>query len=548
MTVKSGFFNSEGADRTYDATDFNSMVGSLIIDGVVPYGGNMLVEENTGLTVNVLTGRAWFLNSYIYNSAILPTTLDMADAAYSRIDTIVMDFDIRQVTRENTIVVVKGTPSASPVAPTLVDDDDHKQVPLANITVPAAATDIYQSNIENLVGTDVCPFATSLLQQASVSGLLSQWDAQFNAWLDNLIDQLSGSQVTNLQNQIDILNTYPHKYKNLIINGRMQVERDQTSTAPITGSGYPPGAPDLWRAGMSDAGAMLVDSFIRADDGFNRRWLRATVTTAKASLSAGSNCLMMQRLTGETFAELAYGSSKAKNATLSFLFRSNVTGRYIVEFFSVDPRNKSVSTYFDYAVADTTQEVALRLPKDLSDNISSNQSEGMRVIFWLAAGSNFTSGSALQEAWADSSNTADRAIGQTNVMAAVNNYAAWTDIQLEIGDEATDYERLTDIEEERRCNRYVYYDYDLWESVSINGSPSMAFCAFKWPIPMRDVPVLYYTATQNLVGAGWNYYNNGSSPEKHTQEQFVMYTPNVDGASGYTYLIHFVYLLADARL
>jgi len=556
MSVSSGFFNSELADRLYDATDFNKLVGSILVEGIIPFGGNLLVEENAGLTVNVQTGRAWFLDSWINNDAILPVTLDTADAAYNRYDIIALDFDIRQVTRANTIVVVKGNPAASPVLPTLIDTDDHKQYPLAVITVPAAATDIYQSNIENKVGTEDCPFASGILQQASVEGLLSQWYTQFNDWFSSLQDELDTNQAANLQSQIDAITDQPFPYRNLLINGRMQIRQRVGTQAPMIESGYPPNGPDRWRINISGNGGVLVDTPTREDYGIYRRWIRVLVDTASDPGTGPYYTSLQQKIEGEVVSNAYFGTPYAKELTLSFLFRSNVTGRYIVELNNVTHGSANVSAYFDYNVSETTQKVVLTFPKDTVNAISSGGGEGLRLNMWLSAGEWFTSSGTLSESWAVMQTTS-RAVGQVNLMAAVDNYAMYTDLQLELGGTAHEYERLLYAEELRRCQRYyqaILSSEDIrWIDVYVNGSPSKDFCHFDWPVVMRAVPLVYFGWVQNGVGSGWNFYCTSDTTrsqitEQHSTRQFSYRSTAANGSTGYTYQCELTYLTASADL
>lgn len=558
MSVSSGFFNSELADRLYDATDFNKLVGSILVEGVIPFGGNLLVEENTGLTVNVQTGRAWFLDSWINNDAVLPITLDTADAAYNRYDIVALDFDVRQVTRLNTIVVIKGNAAASPVLPTLVDDDDHKQYPLAVITVPAAATDIYQSNIENKVGTGECPFASGVLQQANVDELLSQWSTQFNDWFDNLIDELDTNQASNLQAQIDVIEQRHWPFKNLLNNGRFQVSQKPGALSEILAGPplVPYGGPDRWKLSIANTPAGITPSTeARLDGGVNRRWYKLTCTTAGPVLDQYTYVQLQQRIEGNMLGNIYTGTTYARPLTLSFLFRSNKTGTYVVELHDIN-NHITCSKSFTYSVADTTQKVVLTYPPNVTVPWSTWSSESLRVNFWLAAGSIYTTGT-LATSWS-AENNSNRVVGQVNLMSAVNNYVSYTDMQLEIGSEATEYERLPDHVELANCRRYLYgiytTDQSRWINVFVNGAPSKDYVQFPWPVVMRAVPTVYFTWRQQGVGSGWDFYCTNDTMrtyinEKHTKEQFAYHTNSgSNGSSGYTYFCEMTYLYADADL
>jgi len=116
--------------------------------------------------------------------------------------------------RANSIKIIKGTPSSAPVRPTLENEGNIHQYPLAYIYRKFGSTVITQANITNMVGTDSTPFVTGIIQTISLDELLGQWqdqldqfvaneEADFSDWFNNLQTQLSGDVAGNLQLQID---------------------------------------------------------------------------------------------------------------------------------------------------------------------------------------------------------------------------------------------------------------------------------------------------------------------------------------------------------
>ena len=186
MSVTSGFFNSLSGDRKYDAIQISSMFDGLITDGI--YNGfleSFMVTASSpaSMVVTVGEGRCWFNHTWTLNDAPLPLTLDVGDVVLNRIDTIVIDVDSTDTVRACTIKVVKGTPSSQAVAPSLENTETHHQYPLCDISVPAGATTITQSNITNRRGTSDCPFVATLMKSVNVDDLLIQWESQWNDWM-----------------------------------------------------------------------------------------------------------------------------------------------------------------------------------------------------------------------------------------------------------------------------------------------------------------------------------------------------------------------------
>ena len=79
---------------------------------------------------------------------------------------------------------------------------------------------------------------------------------------------------------------------------------------------------------------------------------------------------------------------------------------------------------------------------------------GLYCSFWLAAGSNFTSGT-LQTSWG-SRVAANRAVGQVNHADSTSNDWYVTGVQLEAGTAASDFEFLPADINLLRCQRYYY--------------------------------------------------------------------------------------------
>jgi hypothetical protein len=202
MAVTYGFYNSSNGDRKYNALQFSRLFEGIIRDGVFStVGGSLMVVAASNLTVNISPGRAWFNNTWTNNDALLPLTLDPAEAILNRYDAIVLE--VAPDERENRFKIVKGTPATNPIKPVMVKSGGIYQYPLAYIYVGKGVGSISQANISNAVGTTECPFITGAMQQVTTNDIVAQWESEFNTWFDDLQAQLEGNVVTNLQNQIN---------------------------------------------------------------------------------------------------------------------------------------------------------------------------------------------------------------------------------------------------------------------------------------------------------------------------------------------------------
>lgn len=192
MTVTSGFFNSQNGDRKYNAEEMAQLFDGLINDGVYETIYNKFaITANEGMTITVDTGRGWFDHTWILNDSILLLTVEPAELLFDRIDAVVIDVDHTDSVRIDQIKMVKGTPSATPQNPTLLNEDKHKQFPLGYISVKVGATEITQADITNMVGTSACPFVTGVVSVMDIDMLIRQWGAQWNKWYNSNTNQFA---------------------------------------------------------------------------------------------------------------------------------------------------------------------------------------------------------------------------------------------------------------------------------------------------------------------------------------------------------------------
>jgi hypothetical protein len=196
MSFASGFFNSVDHDRLYDATDISRLFDGLIRDGIfASIGDCMVVKQSNQMNVTVGTGRAWFNHTWSYNDALYPVTIPLSEILMDRIDAIVLEINSVEAVRANSIKLIKGTPSSTPTKPALTNTKEVHQYPLAYVKVGKEVTSIRQADIENCVGTSVCPFVTGILEVISIEQLIPQWKdilnrfveentANFNTWMN----------------------------------------------------------------------------------------------------------------------------------------------------------------------------------------------------------------------------------------------------------------------------------------------------------------------------------------------------------------------------
>ena len=187
MAVTYGFYNALNHDRLYDAIQMSSIFDGIIRDGIFSTIGDTMIvtAPEDGLYVNVGSGRAWFNHTWTLNDTDYPIEAEEAEVVLDRIDAVILEVNSSAEVRANSIKFLKGTPSSNPVKPTLTHNAEVNQYALAYVRIRAGQTTIFQSDIENAVGTDETPFITGVLQQVSIETLLKQWEAEFNTYFTN---------------------------------------------------------------------------------------------------------------------------------------------------------------------------------------------------------------------------------------------------------------------------------------------------------------------------------------------------------------------------
>ena len=153
---KSSFFNSQSHDRRYSAQDFAMFYGDLFSNGVFYEEPTSLrVEPDGGMNINVLAGSAW-INGYRYfNTGTLPIELTHADGIYTRIDRVVIRWDLSA--RAIYCAILQGTPSATPVARPLTRISSIFEISIADIHVRGGVGAIVEGDItDNRLNPTLC--------------------------------------------------------------------------------------------------------------------------------------------------------------------------------------------------------------------------------------------------------------------------------------------------------------------------------------------------------------------------------------------------------
>ena len=286
-------------------------------------------------------------------------------------------------------------------------------------------------------------------------------------------------------------------HRNKLINGSMNIFQRGTSEVRSGGNdGYYNGIADRWAIRMHSSVAQTTFSKDTSDNpegfGSNQKLVRANA----GSSNAGKYFVYDTKLEGQDLQDFAKGTSGAKQFTLSFYIKTGVSGVYTCELRDLDNTRTVVK---QYTVSNGNwNRYTLTFPADTTGTFGNDNGASLWVRFWLAAGSNFTSGTS-QTTWA-SSVDANICPGQT-AQVGDNVADTWqiTGVQLEVGDTPTSFEHLTFAENKRRCYRYCQRGRHM--SSCLVGTPgTYYFTRANIPLftPMRA------TVSGTLKAATWN--------------------------------------------
>jgi len=298
-------------------------------------------------------------------------------------------------------------------------------------------------------------------------------------------------------------------FKNVIINGDMQVAQRNTSDTGITGSGY--NTADRWRVEISSLGTW-TQTVEAADAPANtefRQSLKMNCTTADATPAAGDYALIQQRIEGLNLQHFMKGTTSARQFTLSFWVKTSTIGTYIAELFDhTTSANRHVAATYSVSAADTWEFKTITFPADTSGVLANTNGLALSVNFWMGSGTTYTSGT-LATTWASVTN-GNRANGlNVNLAGATNRYMQITGVQLEPGPVATEFEYLPIDVQFQRCLRYCYVlRRSSADTEYYFGGHDLNACTaiINFPVQMRSRPT---SITVQNVG-DWRVYQQNA--------------------------------------
>ena len=319
---------------------------------------------------------------------------------------------------------------------------------------------------------------------------------------------------------VDVQN--PRSFRNLIINGAMNVAQRGTSS---TTNGY--GSVD--RFAIENSGVDEAPTHAQVDVasgttpytlGF-RKALKITNGNQTGGADAGDFINFSQAIEAQNIAQSGWNyTSTSSFITLSFWIKSSVAQDFKGYLSMEDGTERSYPYATGSLTANTWTKITKTIPGASNLQADNNSNKGFYFSLWPFIGTNYTSSSVTEDAWmtyAGGTRTKDA----TSTWYTTNDATLEiTGVQLEVGSYATDFEHRSYNEELARCQRY-YFRMDSDDGTNSMfclgwASSSTDFQTFvKFPITMRDTPSAIEqtgTASHYRVNAGHGTTNCSGVP------------------------------------
>jgi hypothetical protein len=297
----------------------------------------------------------------------------------------------------------------------------------------------------------------------------------------------------------------PAGFRNIVINGDMQIAQRSTSVASITTTGYY--TVDRFQTLLNTFGTWTQSQStdVPTGQGFAKS-LKLDCTTADATPTSSSSLRILHRFEGQNLQYLKKGTAGALSLTLSFWVKSTKTGTFIAELQDVD-NLRTISKSYTVSVTNTWEKKTITFEGDTTGAFDNDNANSLSLIFWLGSGTDATSGT-LATTWG-STVTANRAVGQVNCADSTSNDWLITGVQLEAGTSATDFEFLPIDVSLGRCQRYFiqYGDNAIAKTITTYGTAVNTVevdAVLLLPCEMRAIPTISSTNIRASDAGGTN--------------------------------------------
>ena len=288
--------------------------------------------------------------------------------------------------------------------------------------------------------------------------------------------------------------------RNVIINGAMNVAQRGTSSTGIgASSGY--FTCDRWKITTGNtAGRLTMTQDSSAPSGFANS-IKLDCTTADTSIAADEITILGQSLEGQNVQAFAKGTSDAKPFVVSFYVKGNASATYVAELFDHD-NTRNITQAF--SVTTDWARVELTFPADTTGALDDDNASSLTFQIWIHAGSTYSGGTFADNTWGSVTQANRYAGSRTSFFDSTDRTFFITGVQLEVGQNPTEFEHEPYERTLTKCQRYFYRiqgdDDDMTGIAGYSESTSAARFPIVYPVIMRATPSFELSGTCRCQG------------------------------------------------
>ena len=279
--------------------------------------------------------------------------------------------------------------------------------------------------------------------------------------------------------------------RNIVINGAMNVAQRGTSSTGIATGGYY--TLDRYKIQISNtAGRFTMTQDSSAPEGFSNS-MKLDCTTADTSIASDELLFIQHSIEGQNLQTLQKGTSSAVPVTASFYVKGNASATYTVE---LEDRDNTRYNSQEFPVTTDWVRISRTFVADTTGTLDDDNAESLRLNFWLHGGSNYTGGTHTDNVWhtTDNQRVGD---GASSFFDSTDRTFFITGVQLEIGQNATEFEHEPFERTLAKCQRYFYTEVDpdgsMFSLVGFTDSSGSAYIQHIHSPEMRADPTLSTT-------------------------------------------------------
>ena len=301
--------------------------------------------------------------------------------------------------------------------------------------------------------------------------------------------------------------------KNKIINGAMLIDQRHGGSSNSSSNGFHTDRFRTQAAGMDQ----LNQSYQQVSDGpagFPKS-LKITTNTPESDIaSSGEYLALYQKIEGQNLQDFAYGTSSAKPVTVSFYVKSSITGTFCYTVYRNETTDRAINKTYTIDNVNIWERKSITLEGDETQAIGNDNADNWWNVWILGSSPGYYS--APTSVWANYSSSNWAGFHEENGVITTNG-ATWqiTGVQIEIGENATEFEHRSFAEELSLCQRYFWRLDNASNAagaqwlykIGHGGNDGYRRATVNHPVPMRGSPSvtnISLTATGSASGVQFN--------------------------------------------